>query len=305
MAYIVQGVVSIVSGVLMSLFIGWQMALIAVAVYAVLYGIKIMLDKYIRKRDRQISTMRRTLEGIVNRNSAELVHDGNHVDGDLLARDHEGAAALIFAMIDAWPKIDLEDETGLRNELGYAAPNVPSSKAFTSKPKPANRSPSFVSLISRLYDPRDGRMEFDVFNAKTMHVKTLKSQMATLRLRYVGTGKDPAGGQGGEYSRGDHEAFPWLRYPRKRAEKPDFRGIAIAKAIVNDPWGVLFPDEATSALDSESERVVRQVLDETASGRTCIVYRRRRYTIHGKRHYDEQLKSKGIYHSMVKKQKIM
>ncbi|TKR81872.1 hypothetical protein L596_015674 [Steinernema carpocapsae] len=442
MAYIVQGVVSIVSGVLMSLFIGWQMALIAVAVYAVLYGIKIMLDKYIRKRDRQDiynaedagriaiesiegartiqsltredyqfrkfhESMQKTYFGQTLKSIMQSVVYGTANSMSLFASSlaygygiylisvgamtpyavyeivtalslstmgitsmatywpeimkAKLAAGLIFSIIDARPKIDVEDETGLRNKLFgdvalrdvyFTYPSRPerpvlqglhletkASKSLAIVGASGCGKSTIVSLISRLYDPRDGRVEFDAFDAKTMHVKTLRSQMATVSQEPVlfdmtireniSYGCDTVGLERIEQAAKEaniHETIMGLPqgYETRVGEQGSQlsggqkQRIAIARAIVRDPR-VLLLDEATSALDSESERVVQQALDKAATGRTCIAIAHRLSTIqnydlilvvkHGRvvesGTHDELLKSKGIYHSMVKKQKIM
>ena len=54
--------------------------------------------------------------------------------------------------------------------------------------------------------------------------------------------------------------------------------IAIARAVYNRP-PVLLLDEATSSLDTESERAVKQNMDELLRGRTSFVIAHRLSTI--------------------------
>jgi ATP-binding cassette subfamily B protein len=54
--------------------------------------------------------------------------------------------------------------------------------------------------------------------------------------------------------------------------------VAIARAILKDP-PVLVLDEATASLDSRLERVIREAMEELASGRTTVVIAHRLSTV--------------------------
>ena len=92
--------------------------------------------------------------------------------------------------------------------------------------------------------------------------------------------------------------------------------IAIARAILRDPK-ILILDEATSALDSESERLVKQALDELMKNRTTFIIAHRLSTIRqadvilvinkGKiveqgTHNELSVMDKGLYSNLLKLQ---
>jgi ATP-binding cassette subfamily B protein len=93
--------------------------------------------------------------------------------------------------------------------------------------------------------------------------------------------------------------------------------IAIARALYHRPTVLLF-DEATSALDTESERAVKQSLDDLVEGRTSFVIAHRLSTvrdadrivvIEGARvveqgRHDELMARRGTYHRLVEHQLI-
>ncbi|CAK7345688.1 unnamed protein product [Dovyalis caffra] len=95
--------------------------------------------------------------------------------------------------------------------------------------------------------------------------------------------------------------------------------IALARAILKNP-AILLLDEATSALDVNSEKLVQEALENTMSGRTCLVVAHRLSTIQkadkivvidkGKvieeGNHSELLAQgdKGVYYSLVKLQQL-
>uniref|UniRef100_A0A1I7YJ42 Mitochondrial potassium channel ATP-binding subunit n=1 Tax=Steinernema glaseri TaxID=37863 RepID=A0A1I7YJ42_9BILA len=91
--------------------------------------------------------------------------------------------------------------------------------------------------------------------------------------------------------------------------------IAIARALLKNP-PILILDEATSALDSESERVVKEALDNAMRGRTVIIIAHRLSTIRNadeiviiegrqvreRGTHSELMKRKGVYYGLVNSQ---
>lgn len=88
--------------------------------------------------------------------------------------------------------------------------------------------------------------------------------------------------------------------------------IALARALIRRPR-LLLLDEATSALDTESEKVVKEALDEAAKGRTTVAVAHRLSTVRDadliivfeagkiveRGTHEELIQEGGIYHQMV------
>ncbi|KAJ3340150.1 Multidrug resistance protein 1 [Entophlyctis luteolus] len=93
--------------------------------------------------------------------------------------------------------------------------------------------------------------------------------------------------------------------------------IAIARALIKNPK-ILLLDEATSALDTQSERIVQAALDAASQNRTTVVIAHRLSTIKNADKivvldkgkitesgtHNELLSLKGVYYTLVEKQKI-
>lgn len=156
-----------------------------------------------------------------------------------------------------------------------------------------------ASLLSRFYDPRDGKVGLDGHDYRTLDAEWLRTQVgvvsqepvlfATTILENIRYGRRDA-------SREDVEAAA------KAAHIHDFvmslptgydtlvgeRGVrlsggqkqrvAIARALLKDPR-ILVLDEATSALDAESEHLVQDALKVLMQGRTTLVIAHRLSTV--------------------------
>lgn len=53
MATIVQGCISLISGLVISFLFGWQMSLVTLSVFVVLLGLQILLNRTVHVRDRR------------------------------------------------------------------------------------------------------------------------------------------------------------------------------------------------------------------------------------------------------------
>lgn len=158
---------------------------------------------------------------------------------------------------------------------------------------------TLVNLIPRFYDPFHGRVMFDGVDLRDASFESLRDQIGIVSqetflfnetIRY-----NIAYGQNGIPHQEIEEAA-------KKAYAHDFiiemeqgydtvigdRGlrlsggekqrVTIARAILKNP-PILILDEATSALDSESEKYVKEALDELMKNRTVIAIAHRLSTI--------------------------
>lgn len=281
MATIMQGCISLISGLAVSFVFGWQMSLLTLAVYICLAGSQILLNRIIQRRDRRdvpyaedagkiaiesIENMR-TVQALVRQRflyqrfkatmdktfrsqilkaqlhalvyglssslsllisagaygfGVYLVTVGDMIPSSVyqvitsLNMSTMGvmnmaaylpeimkarlAAGLIFSIIRSRPKIDIGNETGLRNKIGgdvslrdvhFVYPSRPDravlqglSTGITHGKTLALVGPSgcgkstVITLLNRFYDPTDGKVEFDACDARSFNLKALRQQMA-------------------------------------------------------------------------------------------------------------------------------
>lgn len=195
---------------------------------------------------------------------------------------------------------------------------------------------TLVKLLSGLLEPTGGEILYDGVDLKTIDYSTLRSKIGFVLqdsqlfsdsiIRNIVLG-------GPEI---DYDRVAWAI---KMANLEDFisdlplgyetlvgeRGmsisggekqrLSIARALYRRP-AILILDEATSALDLESERVVKQNLDDLSGERTTFVIAHRLSTIRNATNvivldqgaiveqgtHDELLKAEGLYHYLVNQQ---
>ncbi|MGH2933139.1 MAG: peptidase domain-containing ABC transporter [Gaiellaceae bacterium] len=158
---------------------------------------------------------------------------------------------------------------------------------------------TLVKLLAGLVEPTEGAILFDGFDLRTLDYTTLRRQIGfVLQESYLfddTIGRNIAFGD----ENVDQERLEWaaraadayefvsrlpLGYDTRVGESGmrlsggQQQRIAIARALYHRPPVLLF-DEATSALDSESERAVKQSLDDLLEGRTSFVIAHRLSTV--------------------------
>lgn len=165
-------------------------------------------------------------------------------------------------------------------------------------PSGAGKS-TICSLLPRFYEVEDGAITIGGIDIRDMTLKSLRSNIGIVQqdvFLFAGTIRENiAYGKLDATEAEIAEAARRARLEDLIASLPDDldtivgeRGvklsggqkqrIAIARVFLKNP-PILILDEATSALDSETERAIRQSLDELARGRTTLVVAHRLATV--------------------------
>jgi subfamily B ATP-binding cassette protein MsbA len=158
---------------------------------------------------------------------------------------------------------------------------------------------TFVHLLLRFYDPREGAIRIDNHDLRDLSLDSLRRQMGIVTqdthlfndtvASNIAYGEPSAGRRKIEEAAKVANAHNFIaRLPRGYdtviGEKGVFlsggekQRLAIARAILKNP-PILILDEATSALDAISEALVQEAFERVLSGRTVFMIAHRLATV--------------------------
>jgi ATP-binding cassette subfamily B protein len=158
---------------------------------------------------------------------------------------------------------------------------------------------TIASLVSRLYDPPEGRVTLDGHDLRDLDPQWVRDQIGVVsqepilfsasvadNIRYARPNATDAQVEAAARAANAHDFV--LGFPDGYATHVGERGVqlsggqkqrvAIARAVLKDP-AILLLDEATSALDAESEHLVKEALDRLMHGRTTLIIAHRLSTV--------------------------
>jgi ABC-type bacteriocin/lantibiotic exporter with double-glycine peptidase domain len=190
---------------------------------------------------------------------------------------------------------------------GPEAPPILQELAFAAEPgetvaivgRSGSGKTTLIKLLAGLIEPTEGAILFDGFDLRTLDYRTLRRQIGFVLQESYLFDDTIAGNIAFGEEIVDQQRLVWAakaanahefvdRLPLGYGTRVGESGmrlsggqqqrVAIARALYHQPPVLLF-DEATSALDSESERAVKQSLDELLEGRTSFVIAHRLSTV--------------------------
>ncbi len=191
---------------------------------------------------------------------------------------------------------------------------------------------TIVNLISRFYDPTEGRITIDGYDIKDVTVKSLRAQvMAMMQESFVFSGNIIDNIRYGRPDATDEECINAARsvyantfierlpngyYTRVEEQGAGLSAgerqlLSFARIILADPK-IIILDEATSAIDTRTELLIQKALAELLKGRTSFVIAHRLSTIRSADNimcianqgiaeqgsHEELMERKGIYYEL-------
>jgi subfamily B ATP-binding cassette protein MsbA len=158
---------------------------------------------------------------------------------------------------------------------------------------------TLVNLISRFYDPAEGRVLMDGHDLRDLQIASLRSHIGiVLQETFLFSGTLRENIKYGKAKGTDEEVMSAaiaanahdfiMEFPEGYETEIGERGVrlsggqkqrvSIARAILRNPK-ILILDEATSSLDSQSEALIHEALDDLMKNRTTFVIAHRLSTV--------------------------
>jgi ATP-binding cassette subfamily B protein/subfamily B ATP-binding cassette protein MsbA len=158
---------------------------------------------------------------------------------------------------------------------------------------------TLVKLLSRFYDPTDGRITIDGFDLRQVRQESIRRQMGIVLqdpflfsgtvLENIRFGNLLASTEDVEVAAravGAHEFIRRLRHGYDTAVEEggvllsigQRQLISFARALLADPR-ILILDEATSSVDTQTEVIIQQALSRLLQGRTAFIIAHRLSTV--------------------------
>ncbi|MCR5106874.1 MAG: ABC transporter ATP-binding protein/permease [Lachnospiraceae bacterium] len=192
---------------------------------------------------------------------------------------------------------------------------------------------TIINMLTRFYDVRSGSVKIDGTDVRDIKLNSLRNEVGVLMqdpFIFKGTIIDNI--RYGKWDATDKECIRSAelihadkfikRFPRGYYEELDERGaelsagekqlISFARIVLKNP-GIVIMDEATSAIDTETEMLIKEILDEITKDKTTFVVAHRLSTIKNadtilfignkgileSGSHEELMKKKGYYYELA------
>ena len=229
------------------------------------------------------------------------------------------SAERVFEIMDTPPSVaDKSDAVALRNIRGAVEfrnvyfsydgeKNALKGVNFTVEPgemiglvghSGAGKS-TLINLITRFYDPNDGKIMVDGYDSRDIQVKALRQQIGVVLqdpflfqgtiAENIGYSKPGASrmeiiaaasaANAHDFILGFPDGYETMVGERgTRVSGGERQRISIARAILKNPR-ILILDEATSSVDTETESKIQEALEQLIQGRTVFAIAHRLSTL--------------------------